>query len=79
MLPLPMNQHVAGATGVTATNPIAVSGIKSTDILLAIVKQKPGTLAAGLNPADFTVADGTLTSATVDTSTFTLGVLWTRG
>lgn len=78
MLPLPMNQSQATATGDTATTPIPVSGLKSTDVLLAVVRWKPGEIASGLDPTAFTVADGTITHATEDLSDYALAVTWTR-
>lgn len=75
---LPMAQSQANATGLAATNPIAVPGLKSTDVLLSVVKWKAGEIADGVNPNDFTVGAGTITHATVDLSTYILDVTWTH-
>lgn len=79
MLPLPIAQSSTNAAGATATTDIPVPGIKAGDVLLAVTKFKYGSAPAAVAVADFTVAAGKITAGTLDTSTYTLGILWTRG
>jgi hypothetical protein len=65
-----------GCTGAAAGSPITVSGIKSGDTLLWIVKHRGATAAAGLNPGDFVVSNGAIQSSTVSTANFQVCVCW---
>ena len=66
---LPCDQALGFGDGLAATNAMAVGGIKSTDNLLAVISYVPSTgVYLGRDVTDFTVADGTLTAASVDLS-----------
>jgi hypothetical protein len=73
---LPINYSEAGATGAADTVAITVSGIASTNVLLAVIQWAPGEDAEGLDLTDFTVGSGTITAATLDTTDKLLWVVW---
>jgi hypothetical protein len=75
---LPFAYSVGWATGVVATDPIVVSGIKASDIVLAMIKWAPGAAAAAVDPSTFVVTDNAIESATIDTSAHRVCVIWTR-
>ena len=73
---LPVNYSECGATGAADTVDIAVPGIKSGNLLLAVVQWSPGADAVGLAVSDFTVADNKITAGTLDTTGKSLWVMW---
>ncbi len=73
---LPIDYSEGGAVGAADTVPITVSGIKAGDVLLGLVAWSAGTDPAPLDISDYTVADGTITGATVDSSGKSLWVRW---
>jgi len=75
---LPFAYSVGWATGVVAADPIVLSGIKASDIVLAMIKWKPGAAAAAVDPSTFVVTDNAIESASVATDTYRVCVLWTR-
>lgn len=77
---IPSVDHtVAPATGATTETAIPVPGIGANDVLLAVIVSNPAASVGGLDPAAFTVADGEIESATVDTDGLSLLVLHTVG
>lgn len=77
MLPGLLQDHsIATAAGATATTAIAVGGMKSTSAVLAVIKQKAGEAAAGVDVSDATAGDGTITFGTVDTSGYNLVIVY---
>lgn len=75
-LPFPQKHSIVGAVGAAATVAIDVAGIRSGDTLLGLIRHKPGEAAAAVDTTDFTVAAGTITGATIDTSGYNLVVIW---
>jgi ABC-type sugar transport system substrate-binding protein len=73
---LPINYSEAGAVGAADTDPVSVSGIKTGDILLAVIQWAPEEDAEGLDLTDYPVGDGTITGATIDTTGKLLWVVW---
>ena len=69
---------VAGAVGAGTSTSIPVGGILSSSDLLAVIEHD-GTSVAGLDPAAFTVSDGAIESASLDTSGSNLLLVFTRG
>lgn len=66
---LPFQHSVGFGNGLTATNPMAVGGIKSGDNLLAVLSwPDAGGSVRGEDKTDFTVAAGTITAGTIDLS-----------
>lgn len=72
---VPHNHAAVGAIGAGTSTPISVPGIRSGQALLAVVKHD-ATSVAGLDPAAFTVSNGSIQSATLNTSGFKLLVVW---
>lgn len=75
---LKTNHSVCGTKGVASGNPIAVPGIRANDVILAIIREKPGEAAAGVAVATFTAADDEIESASVSTTGYDLTVIWTH-
>lgn len=74
--PFPVNEQ--GFTGLAATNAMTVSGIKSTDNLVAVYSFTPASgLVIGRDITDFTVGSGTLTAGTIDLSSTDCWAIWT--
>ena len=72
---LPFNHAAVGAIGAATATPIAVSGLRSGQALLAVIRHD-ATTVAGLDPGAFTVSNGSIQSATLNTSGFKLLVVW---
>lgn len=70
---------IAQARGATTATSIPVGGILSGSDLLAVVQHDGGTTVAGLDPAAFSVSDGAIESASLDTSGSFLLVCYTKG
>lgn len=73
---LPVNYSEAGAVGAADTDPISVSGIATGDELLAVIAWEPGNDPTMVDASDYTVADGTITGATVSTADKLVWVIW---
>lgn len=74
---LPVDHSTAMANGAADTDPVSVSGIASGDVLLAVVAWDPtGSDPEPLATTDYTVAAGTITGATIDSSGKLLWVMW---
>lgn len=75
---LPCNQNIGFGSGLTATNAMAVEGIKSGDNLLAVISfTAGGAVVVGQDKTDFTVAAGTITAGTIDLSSTSFVAIWT--
>ena len=72
----PFNHSVVGAVGAGTGVAIPVSGIKTGNVLLAVIKFTGTGAPTGLDPAAFSVGAGTITSATLNTSGNQLCVVW---
>lgn len=72
------NHTISGALGVANGNPIAVPGIRASDVILAILRQKAGEASAGVPVATFAAAADEIESASVDTSGYHLTILWSQ-
>jgi hypothetical protein len=75
---LAVDYSEVGATGAADTEAVAVSGILTGDELLAVISWAPGADPAPLAISDYTVGDGTITGATIDSSGKQLWVMWIR-
>lgn len=77
---LPFNSSSGTASGAAAAAPVTLSGIRTGDVVLSIIKWKPGAggAAAAVDPANFVVTDNAIEDPAVDTDTFKLFVIWTR-
>lgn len=75
---LPVDYSETGAVGAADTVAVSVSGILTGDELLAVIAWAPGNDPTLIDASDYTVADGTITGATVDTSGKLLWVMWIR-
>lgn len=74
---LPFQHSVGFGDGLAATNAMAVSGIKSGDNLLAVLSwPDAGGSVRGDAISDFTVADGTLTAATISLASRQFIAIW---
>lgn len=73
---LPVDYSEAGATGAAAAAAVSVTGIKTGDELLAVISWAPGADPAPVDTTDYTVADGTITGATISTANKLLWVIW---
>ena len=74
---LPVDYSEVGANGAADTDPVSVSGILTGDVLLAVIAWDPtGADPEPLDTADYTVGDGTITGATIDSSDKLLWVMW---
>lgn len=74
---LPFQHSVGFGNGLADTNPMAVSGIKSGDNLLAVLSwPDAGGSVRGDDKTDFTVGNGTLTAATIDLSGRQFVAIW---
>lgn len=60
------------ATGVA----IPFGGIRTTSVLLAVVQHSGAGGAVGLNPGAFTIANGSIQSATIATTGHKLAILY---
>lgn len=74
---LPCNQNIGYGSGLTATNAMAVEGIKSTDKLLAVISWTSAGVFNGHDISDFTVAAGTITAGTINLASRTFVAIWT--
>lgn len=72
----PFNHSTAGAVGAGTGVAIPVSGLKTGNVLLAVIKYGATGAPTGLDPAAFAVSNGSIQSATVSTSGFMLCVVW---
>jgi len=78
MIPgLPVEHTIAPAVGAPDTEDILVGGILATHILLAVIATKAGEDTQGLAVTDFTVSDGKIVGATLDTDGWALTVIYT--
>jgi hypothetical protein len=75
---LPVDYSEVGAVGAADTDPVSVSGILTGDELLAVISWAPGADPAAVDTTDYTVADGTITGATISTANKLLWVMWIR-
>lgn len=75
---LPVDYSEVGAVGAADTVAISVSGIKTGDELLALISWEPGSDPAPLDTSDYTVGDGIITGATIDSSGKLLWVIWSE-
>jgi hypothetical protein len=75
---LPVDYSEVGAIGAADTEAVSVSGILTGDELLAVISWAPGADPAPLDTTDYTVGDGTITGATIDSSGKLLWVVWIR-
>jgi hypothetical protein len=75
---LAVDYSECGATGAADTVAINVSGILTGDELLAVISWAPGADPAPLDTTDYTVGDGTITGATIDSGGKQLWVMWIR-
>lgn len=74
----PADHSIASFDGLTATNAMAVGGIRSGDNLVAVWSQADdGSPVVGRDITDFTVGNGTLTAGTIDLSSTNCWALWT--
>lgn len=73
---LPVNYSEVGAVGAADAVAVNVSGIKSGDELLAVIAWAPGADPSLIDASDYTVADGTITGATISTANKLLWVMW---
>jgi len=74
---LPFRQSEVGAIGAAAGAPIVVNGIRTGNVLLAVIKHKASTgTILGLDPSDFVVSNNAIQSAGVDTSGHLVAVLY---
>ncbi len=74
---LPVDYSEVGAVGADNTDPIAVSGIKTGDIVLAVMAWDPtGGDPTAIDPSEATAGDGTVTLSTTDTTDLQLWVMW---
>ena len=62
--------------GAADTVDIDVSVIKTGDELMAVIAYEPGADPAPVDTTDFTVGDGVITAATIDTTDKLLWVIW---
>lgn len=65
---LPFDVSVESFEGLASTNDMTVSGITSSDNLLAVVSYTAAGLVKTHDTTDFTVGAGTLTAGTIDLS-----------
>lgn len=73
------DHSTANFAGLTATNAMAVEGIKSGDNLLAVIAwEDDGSAVDGQDISDFTVGAGTITAGTIDLSGKTGVAIWTN-
>lgn len=64
--------------GLAATNPMALTGIKAADNLLAVISFTPaGATPNGQDITDFTVTDGAIEAGTIDLSDLRFVAVWT--
>jgi len=73
---LPVNYSEAGGTGATATTPFAISGIKTGDVLLAVMAWDLDGDPIGIDVSEGTVADGTVALDTTSTASMQVWVMW---
>lgn len=74
---IPFYTAKASVRGAEAETAIPVGGIRAVDKLLAVIKHDAAEgIVEGLDPAAFTVADGAIEAATLDTSGFHLALMW---
>ena len=75
---LPVVQSTGHCRGAAAGSPVVLSGIKTGDVILALVRWKQGEQAAPVAPASFVVSDGAIQSASVSTEGYMLACTWTH-
>lgn len=73
---LPVNYSMAGAMGAADTDPIAVSGIAASDILLAAMAWDLDGDPIGIDVSEATLGAGTVTLDTTDTSNMQVWFIW---
>lgn len=78
MIPgIPFNLSIGGAIGDADGDPIPVGGIKESDYLVAVIRHDASAgEIEGLDITDFTVTDGNIEAATIDTTGYQLAVIW---
>jgi hypothetical protein len=75
---LPFPHWVSGALGAASSTPIPVGGIRvGNKVLAAIQHNASAGTVTGLNPASFTVSDGSV-ATTVNTTGSFLSLIWTE-
>lgn len=72
------NHTITGARGVANGSPITVPGIRASDVILAIIRQKAGEACAGVAVATFSASANAIESASVSTAGYNLIVIWTQ-
>lgn len=72
---LPFPHSLVGAIGAGTGVAIPVSGIRSGATLLAVIRHN-ATSVLGLDPGAFAVSNGSIQSASLNTSGYMLAVLW---
>lgn len=72
----PFSTSSTTAAGAAAGSPIAVGGIRANDVLLALIRWKLGAEAEPVVMTSFTPTTDAIESASVDTSDYTLVVIW---
>ena len=74
---LPFRQSEVGAVGAAAGAPIVVNGIRTGNVLLAVIKHNAATgVVLGLDPSDFVVSNNAIQSASVSTAGHMVAVLY---
>ena len=73
---LPVNYSMAGADGAAATSAIAVSGIASTDVLLAAMAWDKSGDPIGIDVSEATLGAGTVTLDTTSTANMWVWFIW---
>lgn len=75
---LPFSHSIGFGDGLAATNAMAVSGITSSDNLLAVMSwPDAGTSVRSDAVSDFTVGDGTITAGTISLASRQFVAIWT--
>jgi hypothetical protein len=77
-LQIPVNHSVAYVAGVADTVATVVPSILADDLVLAVITVGPVTSVDGHDVTDYTVADGTITGATIDNTGLKLMVIHTN-
>lgn len=75
---VPFDHSIGFGSGLTATNAMALEGIKSGDNLLAVISWTAAGVTVGQDVTDFTVGSGTITAGTIDLSSQTFVAIWTN-
>jgi hypothetical protein len=69
---------IANTLGAANGSAVSVPGIRTGDVLLAIIRQKAGEAPAGVAVATFVVSDNAIQSSSVSTATYHLTVIWSQ-